>query len=95
MAIKILKDAGFSKDDHILTLVHRGAETKGEVRVKEENGQFVTFTSALPIANALEVIRKSHNADVISGKITASRMMPKTPEVAAALARIYLVEHLV
>ena len=32
MAIKILTDAGFDKDNHILTLIHRGSETLAEVR---------------------------------------------------------------
>ncbi|AZS06733.1 hypothetical protein HOU95_gp074 [Streptomyces phage Hiyaa] len=94
MAIKALKEAGFNKENHILTLIHRGADTLGEVRVKDEDGSFVTFTSPLPIANALEVIRKSHNADVINGK-NLGRTMPKTDQHAAALARIYLVDHLV
>lgn len=94
MAIKALKEAGFDKANHILTLIHRGTETLAEVRVKDENGQFVTFTSPLPVANALEVIRKSHNADVINGK-NLGHTMPKTDQNAAALARVYLVEHLV
>jgi hypothetical protein len=95
MAIKVLKDAGFTKEDHILTLIHRGADTLGEVRVKDENDQFVTFTSPLPIATALDVIRCNHNADVMNGKITTVRTMPKTPETQAALARLYMVGHLI
>lgn len=95
MAIKVLKDAGFDKDDHILTLIHRGPQTLGEVRVRDTDDKFVTFSNPLPIATALDLIRCSHNADVMNGKIRASRTMPKTDQVLAALARVYLVEHLV
>lgn len=95
MAIKVLKEAGFDKDDHILTLIHRGTTTLGEVRVRDTDGKFITFSNPLPIATALDLIRCSHNGDVVSGKIRASRVMPKTEQVLAALARVYLVEHLV
>lgn len=91
MAIKILKDAGFDKDNHILTLIRRGEDVKAEVRVKDEQDKFVTFSSALPMANALDLIRCSHNADVINGK-NLGHTMPKTPQVTAALARAYEVE---
>lgn len=95
MAIKVLKEAGFTKENHIVTLVHRGAETLGEVRVKDETGGFVTFTNPLPMATALDSVRCSHNADVVNGVISAATILPKTPEVIAALARVYLVSHLI
>jgi len=95
MAIKILRDAGFNKEDHILTLIHRGPETLAEVRVKDQNGAFVTFTNALPVATALDVIRRSHNADVINGKNLGRMMHERSDENIAALARVYLVEHLI
>lgn len=95
MAIKILKEAGFRTEDHILTLIRRGADTLAEVRVKGEDGQFVTFTSARTIEQSLNTIRCSHNADRINGRNINARTMPKTDEVLAALARAYEVSHLV
>lgn len=95
MAIKALKDAGFDKDNHILTLVRKaGQPIRGEVRVKDEDGKFVTFSSPLPIARALDLIRCSHNADVMNGK-NLGHVLPKTAEAEAALARAYEVSHLV
>lgn len=92
MAIKVLKEAGFTKEDHILTLIRKvGQPVRAEVRVKdrEHGGEFVTFTSPLPISKALDVIRRTHNADVINGVITAHRMLPMTAEVQEALIRVY------
>lgn len=90
MAIKVLKEAGFNKDEHILTLVRKvGQPVLAEVRVRDEDGSFVTFTSPLPIIKALDVIRRNHNADHINGKVLAGRMLPMTAEVQEALIRAY------
>jgi len=94
MAIKLIKDAGLNKEDHILTLIHQGKDTLGEVRVKDEEGKFVTFSNPLPIATALDLIRCSHNGDVVGGK-NLGKVLAKTPESLAALARLYQVEHLI
>lgn len=90
MAIKVLKEAGFTKEDHILMIVRQGDAVKAQVRVKDrERNEFVTFTSPLPISKALDVIRRTHNADVINGVIGATRMLPMTDEVQEALIRVY------
>lgn len=95
MAIKILKDAGFRTEDHILTLIRKGDEVKAEVRVKDEDGTFVTFTTARTVEQSLNTIRCSHNADSMNGRNIQARTMPKTDEVIAALAREYKVSHLI
>lgn len=91
MAIKILKDAGFVKEDHVLMIIRTGATPTAQVRVRDRahGGEFVTFTSPLPISKALDVIRRNHNADVINGVITAERSLPMTAEVQEALIRAY------
>ncbi len=90
MAIKVLKEAGFTKEDHILTIVRKaGQPVKAQVRVRDENGEFVTFTSPLPVLKALDVIRRDHNADYLNGKIMAGRTLAMTAEVQEALIRTY------
>ncbi|QJD54040.1 hypothetical protein SEA_GALACTICA_93 [Streptomyces phage Galactica] len=94
MAIKILKEAGFVKGDHVLTIIRRGSEVLGDVAVRDLNRELSNFGGSLPIDRALDMIRCSHNADIING-VNNGTTLPKTPEVQAALARAYEVAHLV
>lgn len=90
MAIKILKDAGFNAEAHWMSFLHKDGGVTASVWVKdpENEGEFIEFTKGLSVAKSLDVIRRSHNADVVDGR-NLGRVLPKTEEVQEALIRQY------
>jgi hypothetical protein len=90
MAIKILAEAGFNAEAHWMSFLHTGSKITASVWVRdpENEGEFIEFTKGLSVAKSLDVIRRSHNADVINGK-NLGRTLPKTEEVQEALIRQY------
>lgn len=90
MAIKILADAGFNAENHWMSFNHSGRTITASVWVvdPENEGGFIEFTRGLSVAKSLDVIRRSHNADVVNGK-NLGRTLPKTEEVQEALIRQY------
>lgn len=90
MAIKILKDAGFNAEDHWMSFTHKDGKITASVWVRdwENGGEFVEFSGNLPVSKALDLIRCSHNGDVVSGR-NLGRTLPKTEAVQEALIRQY------
>lgn len=91
MAIKILQDAGFNAEDHWMSFNHLPGKITANVWVRDHensDGEFVEFSRGLPVSRALDLIRCSHNGDVVSGR-NLGRTLPKTEEVQEALVRQY------
>lgn len=90
MAIKVLADAGFNSERAFLSFTHKDSKITATVWIADDAkpGDFIEFTSPLPVSRALDCIRCCHNGDVVSGK-NLGRTLPKTEEVQEALIRQY------
>lgn len=90
MAIKILKEAGFNSERAFLSFTHKDRTITATVWIADDAkpGDFIEFTSPLPVNKAIDCIRRCHNGDVISGR-SLGHTLPFTPEVQEALIRQY------